>query len=284
MSFTFTNYPILTPEQQNPMNALISRAMDTFGKGLKMSYAPRQIEADIFNKQIGPLATLATTPTFMNDQQFQENLRNVISSQFSNLGVQPSWAPTYKGQAEMDADEALKIAKKVTHAGVANTRLSGASAFLENLLGAPGKAIAHALTGGAITPELAEDENKLETILARMKKQSIDTHQLTQAEADKQYEQKKNETQAARVTRILRSNPALYRKNDGAQFEKNANALINPVASDISEESSSVGQTPSQIENAAKHFKTSPENIIGGLRAGVKSDEEMQDYIEGLKK
>lgn len=51
MSFTFTNYPILTPEQQNPANALISRALEAFTKGTQASYLPRQLEADIQQKQ-----------------------------------------------------------------------------------------------------------------------------------------------------------------------------------------------------------------------------------------
>lgn len=64
MAFTFTNYPILTPEQQSPWQGALSRALDTYSKATKASYMPRQMEADLFAKEIGPLAGLASSPNF----------------------------------------------------------------------------------------------------------------------------------------------------------------------------------------------------------------------------
>lgn len=50
-SFTFHNYPILTPEQQSPINGLISRAMEGFEKGTNLAYLPQQLQTDIQAKQ-----------------------------------------------------------------------------------------------------------------------------------------------------------------------------------------------------------------------------------------
>lgn len=50
MAFTFTNYAAL-PTAQSPMNALISRALDTFQKGTKAAYLPQQLQTDIQQKQ-----------------------------------------------------------------------------------------------------------------------------------------------------------------------------------------------------------------------------------------
>lgn len=64
MAFTFSQARKLSPDEANPMNALISRAMETFGKGMNLSYLPREKEAGIFSKEIGPLAALASNPNF----------------------------------------------------------------------------------------------------------------------------------------------------------------------------------------------------------------------------
>ena len=58
------------------MNALISRAMETFGKGVNLSYLPREKEAGIFAKEIGPLAALASSPQF---QGFNPQIQKMIA-------------------------------------------------------------------------------------------------------------------------------------------------------------------------------------------------------------
>lgn len=51
MAFTFSQARELSPEQANPMNALISRALDTFSKGTQAAYLPSQLQTDIQQKQ-----------------------------------------------------------------------------------------------------------------------------------------------------------------------------------------------------------------------------------------
>ena len=64
MSFTFNSPRKLDAEEANPYSNLISHAMDTYMKGQKAKYTSKQIEADIFAKEIGPLAALASSPNF----------------------------------------------------------------------------------------------------------------------------------------------------------------------------------------------------------------------------
>lgn len=77
MAFSFNTPRKLSPEEANPMNALISRAMETFGKGVNLSYLPREKEAGIFSKEIGPLAALASSPNF---QGFNPHVQKMIAN------------------------------------------------------------------------------------------------------------------------------------------------------------------------------------------------------------
>ena len=79
MSFTFYNPSPSSPEQTGPLGGLLSGALKNYSHLLNAKYLPKKIEADIFNKQIGPLATLATSPMFLNNPQFQENLGHLIA-------------------------------------------------------------------------------------------------------------------------------------------------------------------------------------------------------------
>lgn len=51
MTFTFNTPRKLSPEEANPMNALISRALETFSKGTHAAYLPQQLQTDIQQKQ-----------------------------------------------------------------------------------------------------------------------------------------------------------------------------------------------------------------------------------------
>jgi hypothetical protein len=51
MSFTFSQARKLSPEETNPYNALLSRALDTFQKGVGAAYLPREKEAKIGQMQ-----------------------------------------------------------------------------------------------------------------------------------------------------------------------------------------------------------------------------------------
>ncbi len=50
-TFTMPDFRRMSPEESNPMNALISRAMEGYKKGTELSYLPQQLQTDIQAKQ-----------------------------------------------------------------------------------------------------------------------------------------------------------------------------------------------------------------------------------------
>ena len=51
----------------------------------------------------------------------------------------------------------------------------------------------------------------------------------------------------------------------------------------INEEAHRLGVPAKDLMEDAEYFKTSPENIIAALDAGAKTDEEVMDYLKGIK-
>ena len=80
MTFTFSPARKLSPEEYSPMQALISRALEGYGKGVNASYLKKQREADLFAKEIGPLAALASNPNFRG---FDPNTQKMIADRIS---------------------------------------------------------------------------------------------------------------------------------------------------------------------------------------------------------
>ena len=220
MAFTFTNYPILSPEQQSPWQGALSRALDTYSKATKASYMPQQIEADIYSKKFGPLAQLATSPTFMNDQNFQEVLRNEIHRMFPGNHQDSNGdtsLPTYAGQATIDADEAQELANKISHAGGINKGISSIAGTIESNLGDMGKIFLNAISGGAINSQLAQDENRLKGLMSQMETKVVQTKALSPEKAHEVFSKKSDETWAQAFQRAKRTNPALFNNTDSNQ-------------------------------------------------------------------
>ncbi len=85
MPFTMPSFPLLTPEQANPLlyGAQIGQSMAQ--KGLQTPYIQRMMEADIFNKTIGPLAQMSISPLALAMQpEQQQQIANLISRILKN--------------------------------------------------------------------------------------------------------------------------------------------------------------------------------------------------------
>jgi hypothetical protein len=90
MSFTFTNYPILTPEQQNPMNALVTNALKNYQNTVKTAYLKPGLEEELkknklYNQYYGP------------DKQSQIDLRGsqtgYYGAQTQGKNIENQYAP-----------------------------------------------------------------------------------------------------------------------------------------------------------------------------------------------
>ena len=86
MAFNFTNYAGIAP-QASPLQDLIGKALGGYTDMTKAKYLPREKEAEIFHKQISPLAMLASSPYFsaMQPQQ-QQQIAAYISSMLGKQG------------------------------------------------------------------------------------------------------------------------------------------------------------------------------------------------------
>lgn len=144
------------------MNALISRAMETFGKGVNLSYLPREKEAGIFAKEIGPLAALASSPQFQGfNPQIQKMIAQRIGGYLGGQGQggqqgQDESPPGYA--SDEDIYQQLTQGSKATQAPgaqgkVAKSNIAGA---IEKFIGE--NAISKALGGNQAAGENAAFE------------------------------------------------------------------------------------------------------------------------------
>jgi hypothetical protein len=149
MSFTFNSPRKLSPEEANPMQALISRALETFGKTTKAANMQRQIDADIFAKEIGPLATLAGSQNFQGfnpeiNKMIGERVGDYIGGHGASSGGEKSTEDNGK-KKEYDADVPGYTAPDKIYKGLVDaaniTEVPGGhgNVILSNLAGAATK-------------------------------------------------------------------------------------------------------------------------------------------------
>jgi hypothetical protein len=224
MVFTAFQARRLNPEEVNPFAGAVSKAIQGYGQGMNAAYLPKKIEADIFAKQIGPLATLATTPAFLQNPQFQAALGQIIAKHLGygqGGGGQGAEMPTYAGQAKKDVQDAESIAKDLSKAGKVRGYVSSAGGGLLNYGGDIGKKIMSLLPGGKtkelVNPELAEKQHQFDTFLQGLKNRALQTQTLNQSQAEEVFSEHKDENAMQRLQRIKRTVPSLFEQADAEQ-------------------------------------------------------------------
>jgi hypothetical protein len=228
MTFTFSQARPLKPQEVNPFANLVSNALHGYSQGMKAAYLPQEIEADIFSKKLGPLATLATTPMFLQNPQFQEALGNMIMQALPYggkefTGIHPNKLPTYANQVNKDVQEAKGYAANLSKAGKGKVAISGAAGTTENYLGDMGKHLINAFNGmfgTHISSGLAKEQNAFADKINNFKNIAIQTHKLTRRDAEETFSLKKNETPEQGLKRMMKQNPWLFEQ--GGETESNA--------------------------------------------------------------
>lgn len=87
MAFTFTNYAAIPP-RHSPLNDIIGKVLGGYNEVTKSKYLKPSMEADIFHKQISPLAMLASSPYFSSlHPQQQQQIAGYISQMLSKQGM-----------------------------------------------------------------------------------------------------------------------------------------------------------------------------------------------------
>src|SRR5271170_1215108 len=87
MTFSFTNYAGIAP-RHSPLNDIIGKVIGGYNDVTKTKYLKPGLEADIFHKQISPLAMLASSPYFSSlHPQQQQQIAGYISQMLSKQGM-----------------------------------------------------------------------------------------------------------------------------------------------------------------------------------------------------
>lgn len=98
MTFSFTNYAGIEP-QKSPMHDMIGKLLSGYTGATSAKYLPKTLEADIFHKQISPLAMLASSPFFSSlHPEQQQQIAGYISQM---LTKQAMGQPMGAGQGGM---------------------------------------------------------------------------------------------------------------------------------------------------------------------------------------
>lgn len=288
MSFTLWSPPTLTGAQAGGMPDIIGNLLRGYTGVVGAKYLPKEKESQIFANQIGPLATLATSPMFLQNPQFQQALSNLISKNSNILGPafagigggqgmqsEGNYPNTYAGQVGQRVAEAGNLAEDLSQAGVAKTNLSGAAGWLENNFGDLGKHLLNHLTKGKINSELAQKENQFETHLQNLKKNAIDTGMLSQKDAENVFAKRKNETRSQQFMRIQKTVPALFQ-----QGGYNPNSIDAKIARDAQEKAQYETEHAGVTDNNANSGFTLLEGPDGS-RGFVPADKARQLILSG---
>jgi hypothetical protein len=255
MAFTFTNARKLNPEEVNPLSGLVSRALQGYNEGIKSAYAaptaamkfkylPEQLEADIFAKKFGPLATIATTPMFLQNPQFQQALGQMLAKHmnFGGAGggtgqgtMNPNVGKTYAQQTQIDINDAEKLAHTLSKAGKGRTRISALGGEGQNWLGDAWKSITNLLSGNPtgekvkelVNPQLGQERNKLDTFYQGLKQRAIQTGIRSAAQAEEDFADRPNENDEQKLARIRRILPSLFEQEaQGTEPQGDQNTAV----------------------------------------------------------
>ncbi len=244
--------PVGTPEQTSPYNNFISNAMKSYQHGVRTKYAPEMMEADIFNKQLGPLATLATSPMFLNNPQFQHALGGLISENLHKFGHGFHGAGqednkvhfnSFSDNAKREVEHAVRNANKVSDAGKVATGVSGLAGKAESLFGHYGKDFVNWASGGKISSELAKSQNEITDSLNHLKQMAVQTQQMSPRDAEETFSIHENETSKQALDRVKKTNPELFQQQDNYTGDsQDERALDNEILNHAAELSQEIKQ------------------------------------------
>src|SRR5207253_8807412 len=127
--------------------------------------------------------------------------------------------------------------------------------------------------------DLPKDQHSLDLVKGALTPQP--------GEDDKGYPQR----MASDVARLYeRLNQAQETLGSGYQLnekqnpkEKTANSSNNTSNFDVYEAAKQLGVDATDISHTAKHFDTTPEIIVGALRAGVKTEKQFKNWVRDMK-
>jgi len=269
MPFNFTNYAAL-PVPKSPMNAMLAKALDNYHKGINLSYLPREKEANIFAKGIGPVAQLAASPAFkgFNPQQ-SEAIANAVGQFF---GV-----PT--GDAASEGPPGYPRASKIQHdleenagavlgpGAIWNLMKSNLASGAEKL-DLPG--VSNYLGGSKLAQQAAKFEQTRQEAMANEEQRGT-PHNV----AKKIYEIAPGENTQGYVSR---TKPRLIK--DNTSTEPPIRSLEDKLARDEQEKADADATVDYLNKNG---IKATPQQVLMAQGAGVKTIEQFKQFLKKNK-
>jgi hypothetical protein len=273
MAFTFTNYPILTPEQQSPWQGALSRALDTYSKVTKSSYLPKQMETDLFAKEIGPVAALASSPNFTGfNPQIQKLIAQRIGAHFGAGGGEGAQAAGMGESTPGYADDSDIYGRLEKGADVALTPGGQSKVYKSRWAGEAEKiglpaAIVKKLGGTEAAGEAAAFNQAIDEGVKRLTLKGYSAH-----DAKQMLQPHSGETKRAYLERVK---PLFVEKEQkGMAVDEDG-----PVKS-VEEKMARDDQERADAEATAAAFGTTPEKVMEALSMGVKTKKEFEEFLK----
>lgn len=273
MSFTFSQARKLSPEEANPMNAMLSTALARYKQGLELSYMPRKNEADIFSKEIGPLASLAASPNFTGFQpeeqkMIAQRIRSYLGGQGGQgeQGNQESEGQTTPGYAtDEDIHQRLTQGSKTAlgkggQANIAKSEVAG----LAQQWGLPDWITKHLGSN-----EAASENAKFTT---------------AQTEGMKRLKMKGYTDQEARdiVKQKPGENDQQYNKRTLPFFiSKKTN--VQPTITSLDQKVQQDEQAKADAEETAAAFNTTPDMVLRAQSEGITTKRAFEEFLKRNK-
>ena len=285
MAIPVETMPFLTPEQQSPWGNLLSNTLKNYQHSVNARYAPRQKEADIFSKEISPLAALASNPNFTG---FNPEVQKMISERVGN------YLQGNKG------GEGQKFAQTETPPGYASgtslyDRLSkGADSVLSS--GGKGRVIVSNLAAGvkSVAGNTTLGKNISERLGGTKANADNAAFQQTIAEAKHNLKLKgfpdsvlntldpmNNEDNVSYKPRVK---PLMVAAAGNERYDPNKNYGANERQEPAGEHETPTYETLDRsnkeyVDKTAKEFNTKPEYVLDAFNQGVKTKTELKEWL-----
>lgn len=271
MSFTAFNAISQLP-YHNPLENFISHALKGYSGMQHAKYLPEQIQADIFSKEIGPVAQLAASPNFRGfnptiQKMIAQRVGSYLSGQHGghsmnvdeNIPGYPSNEDIF-GRLSKYAPESFGEGKKldVAKSNIGNVgRQWALPDFITNIFGGPG-------------PSSSKSH------LEQAKKDGIQNLELrgySHQDAVDIMQQRPGENAN---TYVYRTRP--YFVNKGSQETQKE-----PIVKGVEDKIKRDRREMAEANTLAKRFKTTPEMILQAASEGITHYSQLQKYINEHK-
>lgn len=269
MVFSFSN--VVSQElPKHPLHGLISNLIGGYGQGIKAHYMPHQIQADIFNKEISPLAALASNPNFTGfNPEIQQMIAGRIGKYLNNGSSSSSGSGENVGNSSpagyaSDQDIYNRLSHGAHETFGQGKRAAVGRSRLLNLgeqFGLP-QSISNKLGGTKASQEQATFDQALEEGIQRLKMKGYSDASARQL-----------------LERIPGENDQTYEKRIKPLFLRNDQENINQDSNENENE-----QESADVDATAKAFNASPDDVREALKLGVKTPKEFKEFLEWKNK